>query len=112
MDLAEIMATSFAVVSPEASLADVSRRMIDVDTGAAAVVDDDELVGMISERDLLRVFRDGGSPDQPVAERMAHPEQVAGRQREFSGGRATGEGGGPHRAQKVPAASQTFAATG
>ena len=71
MELAEIMATTFAVVSPGASLADVSRRMIDVDTGAAAVVDGDGLVGMISERDLLRVFRDGGSPDQLVEERMS-----------------------------------------
>ena len=70
MDLAEIMAVNFAVVSPAATLADASRRMVDIDTGAAAVVEDGELVGMISERDLLRVFRDGGSSDQPVAERM------------------------------------------
>ena len=66
MDLAEIMATTFAVVSPTATLADASRRMIDVDTGAAVVVDN----GMISERDLLRVFRDGGSSDQLVEDRM------------------------------------------
>jgi CBS domain-containing protein len=70
MDLAEIMATTFAVVSPTATLADASRRMIDVDTGAAVVIDNEALVGMISERDLLRVFRDGGSPDQLVEERM------------------------------------------
>ena len=71
MDLAEIMAVNFAVVSPAATLADASRRMVDIDTGAAAVVEDGELVGMISERDLLRVFRDGGSPDQLVEERMS-----------------------------------------
>ncbi|MEY4225632.1 MAG: hypothetical protein RL190_389 [Actinomycetota bacterium] len=71
MELAEIMATAFAVVSPQATLADASRRMVDVDTGAAAVVAEGELVGMISERDLLRVFRDGGAPDQLVEERMA-----------------------------------------
>ncbi len=45
-----------------ATLADASRRMIDVDT-AAVVIDNEALVGMIPERDLLRVFRDGGSPD-------------------------------------------------
>ena len=71
MELAEIMAVNFAVVSPDATLADASRRMVDVDTGAAAVVEDGERVGMISERDLLRVFRDGGSPDQLVEERMS-----------------------------------------
>lgn len=78
MDLAEIMATTFAVVSPQATLADVSRRMIDVDTGAAAVVDGVDLVGMISERDLLRVFRDGGSPDQAVSGRMSRDIVAAG----------------------------------
>jgi serine protease inhibitor len=66
------MATTLAVVSPDASLADASRRMIEVDTGAAAVVAEGRLVGMISERDLLRVFRDGGSSEQSVAERMSH----------------------------------------
>ena len=60
MNLAEIMTTNFAVVTPQATLADASRRMVDVDTGAAVVVENDRLVGMVSERDLLRVFRDGG----------------------------------------------------
>ena len=78
MDLAEIMATTFALVSPKATLADASRRMIEVDTGAAAVVDGDQIVGMISERNLLRVFRDGGSPDQLVEERMSHDIVHAG----------------------------------
>ena len=70
MNLAEIMTTNFAVVTPQATLADASRRMVDVDTGAAVVVENDRLVGMVSERDLLRVFRDGGSPDQLVEDRM------------------------------------------
>ena len=33
MNLAEIMTTNFAVVTPQATLADASRRMVDVDTG-------------------------------------------------------------------------------
>ena len=39
-------------------------------------------------------------------------EQFTGRQRGFSVWRATGEGGSPHRAEKLAAASQTSAATG
>ena len=61
---------TFCSVQGGADIADASRRMIDGVTGAAAVVVGDALVGMISERDLLRVFRDGGSPDQLVEERM------------------------------------------
>jgi CBS domain-containing protein len=77
MNLAEIMTTNFAVVTPQATLADASRRMVDVDIGAAVVVENDRLVGMVSECDLLRVFRDGGSPDQLVEDRMTRDVRSA-----------------------------------
>jgi CBS domain-containing protein len=70
MDLADIMATTFASASPEMSIAEAARRMIEIDTGAAAVIEDDSLVGMISERDLLRFLSAGASPDAKVADRM------------------------------------------
>jgi len=40
MDLADIMATTFASVSPEMSIAEAARHMIEIDTGAAAVIED------------------------------------------------------------------------
>ena len=43
VELAEIMTTNFAMVSPEATIADASRRMLEIDTGAAVVLDGDEL---------------------------------------------------------------------
>jgi CBS domain-containing protein len=71
MDLADIMATSFATVTPELSVADAARRMIEIDTGAAVVLDDGgQLVGVISERDLLRHISAGADPTASVAERM------------------------------------------
>ena len=56
MDLADIMATTFATVSPEMSIAEAARHMIEIDTGAAAVLEEGGLAGMITERDLLRFF--------------------------------------------------------
>ncbi len=78
MDLADIMATTFATVSPETSLADAARRMIEIDTGAAAVIDDGSLVGMISERDLLRHLSAGAAADALVADRMTTHVLTAG----------------------------------
>ncbi len=49
---------------------------------------------------------------QAVAAGRRHAEQFAGRQRGACGRRATGEGGDPDGAEKIPAASQTSAATG
>jgi CBS domain-containing protein len=70
VDLADIMATTFATVSPETSLAEAARHMIEIDTGAAAVLDEGRLVGMISERDLLRHLSAGAASEALVADRM------------------------------------------
>jgi len=70
MDLADIMATTFATVSPDMSIAEAARRMIEIDTGAAAVIDEGALVGMITERDLLRFLSAGASPEAKVTDRM------------------------------------------
>ena len=80
MDLADIMATTFASVSPEMSIAEAARHMIEIDTGAAAVIEDGSLIGMISERDLLRFLSAGREPrgeglrphDAPRADRRRH----------------------------------------
>ena len=42
MELADIMATTFAGRRPEMSLAEAARHMIEIDTGAAVVLDDGE----------------------------------------------------------------------
>jgi len=70
MDLADIMATTFATVAPDMSIAVAARHMIEIDTGAAAVIDEGSLVGMITERDLLRFLSAGASPEAKVNDRM------------------------------------------
>ena len=71
MQLTDVMSTSLVSVSPQTRIGDAARRMVEADVGAAIVLaDDDDLVGVITERDLLRCVSEGVDPAVPVAERM------------------------------------------
>ena len=70
MELADLMNTSVLSVTPDTTLAEAAHRMVDHDTGAACVIEDDKLIGVISERDLLRVLVQGFDPDLTVRDRM------------------------------------------
>jgi CBS domain-containing protein len=54
MELADLMHTEVLSVNPDTTMAEAARRMVERDTGAAVVLEDGELVGMVSERDLMR----------------------------------------------------------
>jgi CBS domain-containing protein len=54
-------------VEPEASLADVARRMRVEDCGSAAVMLDGKLLGIITERDLVQAIADGVNPRKTTA---------------------------------------------
>jgi CBS domain-containing protein len=57
------MTASVDVVSLCATTADVARKMKDLDVGAIPVCDGDNLLGMVTDRDLvLRVMANGGNP--------------------------------------------------
>lgn len=71
MQLTDVMSTSLVSVSPETRIGEAARRMVDNDVGAAMVMArGDQLVGMITERDLLRCISDGTDPQTPVSDRM------------------------------------------
>lgn len=71
MQLADLMATDVLTVSPDTTIADTARRMIARETTAAVVIENDQLVGLISEHDLMRAIPDGCNPETPVSERMS-----------------------------------------
>jgi len=53
------------------SVRDVARRMADWNVGAIAILDDDKLVGIFSERDLMiRVVAAGLDPDGTVIDKV------------------------------------------
>jgi CBS domain-containing protein len=54
-------------VSPVTKLADVARDMRAHDSDSVAVIDDARLVGIITERDLVRAIADGLDPTQASA---------------------------------------------
>jgi CBS domain-containing protein len=54
-------------VSPTTKLADVARDMRAHDSDSVAVIDDARLVGIITERDLVRAIADGLDPTQASA---------------------------------------------
>ena len=55
-------------VAPDASLAEVAKRMRTEDCDSLAIMADKRLVGIITERDLVRAIADGVDPDQARAE--------------------------------------------
>ena len=50
--------------------AHIDRPVLEIDTGAAVVIEGGALAGMISERDLLRHLSGGAEPGATVADRM------------------------------------------
>ena len=71
MQLTDVMSTNLVAVSPETRVGEAARKMIDSDVGAAIVLaPGDELVGVITERDLMRCVSEGIGPNTPVSDRM------------------------------------------
>lgn len=67
-------------VGPEAPLAEAARRLRLYDVGALLVLDGEALVGILSERDLVRAVAEegAGALKQPVRAEMSSPVEVCG----------------------------------
>jgi CBS domain-containing protein len=79
VQLTDVMSTQIVSVAPATPIGDAARRMIEADTGAAMVLaPGDELVGVITERDLLRCVSEGIDPGTPASERMTRHVLTAG----------------------------------
>jgi CBS domain-containing protein len=65
------MAGDVLGVAPETTLLDAARRMHERRVGAVVVLDGDRLVGILTERDVLRAVATN-RVDGPVSESMTH----------------------------------------
>jgi CBS domain-containing protein len=77
MLISEVMTANPQVAKPTDTVADVARRMNDIDTGAIPVVEDGQIKGIITDRDIvLRVVGEQRSFDTPVSEVMTTDVQT------------------------------------
>ena len=78
MQITDVMSTQIVSVEPDSTIGDAARRMVEHDCGAAMVLSDDELVGVITERDLLRCLGEGVDTSTMVEELMTRHVMTAG----------------------------------
>ena len=74
--VAEHMSRELVRVEREANLEEAARRMAERRVGSALVFDGERLIGILTERDILRAVADGRLA-QTVSDAMtAHPETI------------------------------------
>ncbi|RXR24871.1 CBS domain-containing protein [Oerskovia turbata] len=66
--IAQLMSTTFCTVERTATVAQAARTMIDDDSGDAVVLDDGDVLGILTDRSIVRALADDASPDHPVGE--------------------------------------------
>lgn len=71
MNVRDCMSGNVRTVSPQTTLQAVARLMKEIDAGAAPVGENDQLVGMITDRDIaIRAVAEGKGVDTTVGEVM------------------------------------------
>ncbi|MES2535992.1 MAG: CBS domain-containing protein [Pseudomonadota bacterium] len=72
MRIADAMTRDVHVVHPGQSIVDAARMMADLDCGALPVAENDQLVGMITDRDIvIRALAQGKDADTRIEEVMS-----------------------------------------
>jgi CBS domain-containing protein len=72
MKLGALVGGSATVIGSEATLADAAEALVEASVGGLGVIVDRELVGIITERDLVRAIAQGADPESDtVADWMA-----------------------------------------
>jgi len=72
----DVMSQNLLTVGTATSLTDAAARMCDRDVGAILVLDGDRLIGILTERDILRAVAQGKVADDVGAWMTPHPETV------------------------------------
>ncbi len=75
MNVSEIMTTNVATAEPDTTLEEVATMMKDENVGAIPVVDDEELLGIITDRDIVvRCIAEGKDPSEVEVEEILSEE--------------------------------------
>ena len=78
MRVSELIGGPVYSCSEETAAREAASQMIADDVGSLAVLKDDELVGIVTERDLVRELAEGGAPGRSVGEIMTpNPDSLA-----------------------------------
>lgn len=79
MKVSDIMSNLVCWVDPAATLAEATTLMGERRVGSALVLDSDRLVGIVTERDVIRALsNDYDAPHSPVTEWMTKDPQTVG----------------------------------
>lgn len=74
MAISDVMPVRLVTVSPEDTVAEAIARMVSAGVGSVAVTEQSRLVGILTERDILRLANIGTRFDTtPVSETMTKP---------------------------------------
>lgn len=76
MPISALIGDEIVAVAATASVAEVAKVLTDADVGAVVVGDPSDLLGIISERDIVHVVAEGRSPDSVTASDIATRELV------------------------------------
>ena len=72
MKVSEIMTSNPEVVTPEQPIQEAAKLMLSADAGVVPVQEGDQLVGMVTDRDIaVRIVAEGRGPDTPVRDAMS-----------------------------------------
>jgi CBS domain-containing protein len=72
MKVSEIMTSDLEVVSPQQPIQEAARLMLQADAGVVPVQDGDQLIGIVTDRDIaVRAVAEGRGPETPVSEVMS-----------------------------------------
>lgn len=66
MQLHALVGGAAEVIGPEATLGEAAERMIDQNVGCLAVIDRREMVGIVTEHDVVEAVAGGADPDKSL----------------------------------------------